>query len=158
MDGRLGTARASRSVTDQAIFDGEVDLDDDGREIDTYFGPGYRFYGFGANSEATVSYPSMAANASLIVTKRNDNKRICRCRHYSFLCRDLNLPCSASALITMFLTQHPPFIFAEPGDIWIDIRLSTPNRTYVFARPEPESSTEGLDHTMTTFRNFSIIY
>jgi hypothetical protein len=121
----------------------------------------------------------MAANASLIVTKRNDNKgriyrvespktfklahdesgsladesaifysqeqetdkarRICKCLHYSFLCREVGLPCSASALITEFIVERQPFIFAEPGDIWIDIRLSTPSRTYVLARRDRES-------------------
>ena len=61
---------------------------------------------------------------------------ICKCRHFSFLCRKLGLPCSASALITSFVHHQPFFIFAEPGDIWIDIRLSTPVRTYVLARRE----------------------
>eukprot|EP00804_Cyclotella_cryptica_P008482 CCRYP_003979-RA/>CCRYP_003979-RA protein AED:0.38 eAED:0.38 QI:1941/0/0.5/1/0/0/2/0/376 len=66
-------------------------------------------------------------------------RRICRCRHYSFLCRDLKLPCSASAVITKFLNPHQPYIFAEPGDLWLDIRLTTPNRTYVLARPRKRS-------------------
>lgn len=176
VSGRLGTANCSGRVTSKTVFEGAVSLpshtwDDD---IDNYFGPGYNFYGFGANSEATLSYPSMASNAALIVTKRNDNKgrlyrvdnpkafklvqsevgvvaderassesqeqeairarRICKCRHFSFLCQELGLPCSASALVTAFVTDAPPFIFAEPGDIWIDIRLTTPNRTYVLAR------------------------
>ena len=117
----------------------------------------------------------MATNATLIVTKRNDNKgslykvnapkafklvheetgivadesapfesqeeearearKVCKSRHYSFLCRELGLPCSSSALITQFVGEHKPYIFAEPGDIWIDVRLSTPVRTYVLARP-----------------------
>ena len=117
----------------------------------------------------------MPTNASLIVTKLNDNKGriykvdapkafklvdfeegvlsnesarfesqqhetdtarcICKCTHFSFLCRDLRLPCSASKLVTEYLHQHEPFIFAEPGDLWLDIRLTTPNRTYVLARP-----------------------
>lgn len=77
VDGRLGTSRASGSVTSPAIFDGEVTLPSyhNGVGIDRYFGPGYKFFGFGPDSdEATSSDPSMAANASLIVTKQNDNK------------------------------------------------------------------------------------
>ncbi|KAL7536468.1 hypothetical protein ACHAXR_007186 [Thalassiosira sp. AJA248-18] len=166
-----------RQITDQVMFEGQVSLPNGGRGVDICFGPGYKFYGFDANSEATLSYPSMASNASLIVTKMNDNKgriykvqsrkalklvnktskrsgeqisfdsqehevikaeRICKCRHFSFLCRKLGLPCSASALITAFVAiKHPPYIFAEPGDVWIDIRLSTPVSTYVLARREP---------------------
>lgn len=66
----------------------------------------------------------------------NVARRICKSPHYSFLCRELGLPCSASALITEFIANRPPYIFAEPGDIWLDIRLTTPNRTYVLARRE----------------------
>ena len=62
-------------------------------------------------------------------------RRICMCKHYSFLCRELKLPCSASAVITGFLKTSLPYIFAEPGDLWLDIKLSTPNRTYLLARP-----------------------
>ena len=158
------------------IFDGEVSLPAEGSRIDRYFGPGYKFYGFEANSEANLNYNSRASNACLIVTKRNDNKgrlyrvdqpkafklvdseggvvanesasfdsqehesmearRSCKCRHFSFLCRELGLPCSASALITSYVRHQPFFNFAEPGVIWIDIRLSTPVRTYVLARRE----------------------
>lgn len=67
-------------------------------------------------------------------------KCICKCRHYAFLCRDLGLPCAAAAVITQYVVEHPPFIFAEPGDLWLDIRLTTPNRTYVLARPHKETS------------------
>ena len=176
VDGRIGSSRgASRTIKDRTMFYGQVRLPCGGGGIDRYFGPGYNFYGFETNSEAALSYPFMASNASLIVTKRNDNKgriyrvdspkafklvhnergiianevspgisqeqeaneakRICKYRHFSFLCRDLGLPCSVSALVTSFLVETPPYIFAQPGDIWIDIRLSTPNRTYVLARP-----------------------
>ena len=126
-------------------------------KIDKYFGPGYNFFGFSPQSMARQSYAPMPSNASLIVTKLNDNKgriykvdapkafkltnveegivknestsyesqqheadiarRICVCKHYSFLCRDLRLPCSASAVVTNFLTLHQPYIFAEPGDL-----------------------------------------
>ena len=55
---------------------------------------------------------------------------------FSFFCREHGLPCSASAFINFFVRHQPFFIFAEPGDIWIDIRLSTPVRTYVLARRE----------------------
>ncbi|KAL7552048.1 hypothetical protein ACHAWF_015281, partial [Thalassiosira exigua] len=122
------------------------------------------------------SYREKASNASLVVTKQNDNKgriyrvqsskafklvseetevgfeiqsrksnqvreaakarRICKRRHLSFLCRKLGLPCAASALIAAFATEQS-YIFAEPGDIWIDICLSTKNRTYVLARRNP---------------------
>ncbi|KAL3793258.1 hypothetical protein ACHAW5_002136 [Stephanodiscus triporus] len=182
VDGRIGAPTPpSRRVTSPTIFSGKVSLRSrKGSMIDRYFGPGYKFYGFDANSEATLSYNSMAANASLIVTKRNDNKgrlyrveqpkafklvkcetgvvvdestafdsqdhesnearRVCKCRHFSFLCRKLGLPCSASALITSF-ARRPPFIFAEPGDVWIDIRLSSPVRTYVLARKELSKET-----------------
>ena len=175
VDGRIGTPRPSRSVTSPTIVYGEVCLSREGDHlIDRYFGPGYKFYGFDSNSEATLSYTSMASNACLIVTRLNDNKgrlyqvdrpkafklvhsepgivvdestpfdsqeheseearRICNCRHFSFLCRELGIPCAASALITKFVRRKPFFIFAEPGDVWIDIRLSTPVRTYVLAR------------------------
>jgi hypothetical protein len=179
VDSRLGTPGPLRSVgrvTSPTIFDGEVSLSAEGSMINRYFGPGYKFYGFEANSEANLNYNSIASNACLIVTKRNDNKgrlyrvdqpkafklvdseggvvanesasfdsqehesmearRSCKCRHFSFLCRELGLPCSASALITSYVRHQPFFIFAEPGDIWIDIRLSTPVRTYVLARRE----------------------
>jgi hypothetical protein len=70
---------------------------------------------------------------------------ICKCRHFSFLCRELGLPCSASALITTFARHQPFFIFAKPGDIWIDIRLTTPVRTYVLARRErPDLDTQSV--------------
>jgi len=168
---RLGS-NARSTITSPAIFDGQVNLGRQSDDMDRYFGPGYNFYGFCPTSEASLSYPNKADNASLIVTKRNDNKgrlykvekrkafklrtrvrgtwkkdvassieeeaieakRICKCRHFSFLCRELGLPCSASALITSFVTDQQPYIFAEPGDIWIDIRLTTPVRTYVLAR------------------------
>ncbi len=179
VDSRLGTPGPLRSVgrvTSPTIFDGEVSLSAEGSMINRYFGPGYKFYGFEANSEANLNYNSIASNACLIVTKRNDNKgrlyrvdqpkafklvdseggvvanesasfdsqehesmearRICKCRHFSFLCGELGLPCSASALITSFVRHQPFFIFAEPGDIWIDIQLSAPVRTYVLARRE----------------------
>ena len=175
VDGRIGTPRSSRSVTSPTVLYGEVCLAGEGDHlINRYFCPGYKFYGFNANSEATLSFTSMASNACLVVTKLNDNKgrlyqverpkafklvhgepgivvdestpfdsqeheseearRICNCRHFSFLCRELGIPCAASALITKFVCRKPFFIFAEPGDVWIDIRLSTPVRTYVLAR------------------------
>jgi len=55
-------------------------------------------------------------------------------RHYSILCQGLGLPCHVATLITRYVEDKPEFIFAEPGDIWIDIRLSTPKRTYLLAR------------------------
>jgi hypothetical protein len=61
-------------------------------------------------------------------------ERICNSRHYSFLCRDLGFSCAVASLITRFAMEDVPFFFAEPGDIWIDIKLSTPTRTYVLAR------------------------
>ncbi|KAL7522546.1 hypothetical protein ACHAWX_007255 [Stephanocyclus meneghinianus] len=164
-------------MTSQSIFEGRLSLPgvEFGDKIDKYFGPGYNFFGFSPQSKARKSYTPMPSNASLIVTKRNDNKgriykvdapkafkltsfeegvvknestsyesqqheadiarRICVSKHYSFLCRDLKLPCSASAVVTSFLNRHQPYIFAEPGDLWLDIRLTTPNRTYVLARP-----------------------
>ncbi|KAL7531844.1 LOW QUALITY PROTEIN: hypothetical protein ACHAXR_007658, partial [Thalassiosira sp. AJA248-18] len=67
----------------------------------------------------------------------SEARRICNCRHYSFLCRKLGLTCSASALITLFAIEYQPFIFAEPGDIWIDIHHSMrATNTYVLARRE----------------------
>ena len=42
--------------------------------MNKYFGPGYNFYGFSANSNAKQAYTPMPTNASLIVTKLNDNK------------------------------------------------------------------------------------
>jgi len=36
----------------------------------------------------------------------------------------------------IFVTERQPFILAKPGDIWIDIRLSTLVRTYVLPRRE----------------------
>jgi len=47
-----------------------------------------------------------------------------RKRHKSFLCRDLGLPCHVASHIFQYVVA-PPSIFAEPGDVWIDIRLST---------------------------------
>ena len=72
-------------------------------------------------------------------------RRICKCKHFSFLCKDLGLPCTASALVTSFVHQHQPYIFAEPGDLWLDIRLTTPNRTYVLARPCSSEEVESSD-------------
>ena len=79
-------------------------------------------------ADESTSYESQEHEANVA-------KRICKCQHYTFLCRELGLPCSASALITEFVIEHRPYIFAEPGDLWLDIRLTTPNRTYVLARP-----------------------
>lgn len=65
-------------------------------------------------------------------------ERICRSRHYSFLCRKLGFSCAVASHITQFAEENVPyFFFAEPGDIWIDIKLSTPTRTYVLARRDP---------------------
>ena len=61
-------------------------------------------------------------------------RQSCESRHYSFLCRELGLPCSSALLVTSFLTNLHPYIFAEPGDLWLDIRLTTPVNTYVLAR------------------------
>jgi hypothetical protein len=47
-----------------------------------------------------------------------------RKRHLSFLCRDLGLPCQVASQISQYLIA-PPFIFAEPGDVWIDLRISS---------------------------------
>lgn len=60
-------------------------------------------------------------------------ERICR-SHHSFLCQQLGLPCQVASHISQYAIHDPPYIFAEPGDVWIDIRLSTPVRTYVLAR------------------------
>ena len=156
---------------ERSIFSGSIFMDEDSQ----YFGPGYHFHGFAADSVASQSYDFKAYNAAMVVTKRNNNigrlmvvsetkafrrvdtemevmadpdqvyesqlhetqeaERICRCRHYAWLCRDLGLPCATAALITQFVTA--PFLFAQPGDVWIDIRLTTPVRTYVLARPCP---------------------
>ncbi len=61
-------------------------------------------------------------------------ERICSSRHWSFLCQDLDLPCGAASLITRYADESPPFIFAEPGDIWIDFNSSDIVRTYLLAR------------------------
>jgi hypothetical protein len=181
---RLSTGRQRRtSIQCETLYSGKVELDRESVEIDRYFGPGYNFYGFSADSEARQSYGPMPSNSGLIVTKLNDNKgriykvdspkafklvmkecgkvrksirytsqeeetevarRICKCKHFSFLCTNLGLPCSAAALITSFVHQHEPYIFAEPGDLWLDIKLTTPNRTYVLARPCSNEDVESL--------------
>jgi hypothetical protein len=49
-------------------------------------------------------------------------------RHYSFLCREMGLSCAVSTLITQYIgddvvpkpCDYPPYLYAEPGDIWID--------------------------------------
>jgi len=81
----------------------------------------------GEMADGPTTYESQAHEAL-------EAERICSCRHFSFLCRDLGLPCNVCTLVTRFVEEDPEFIFAEPRDIWIDIRLSTPNRTYVLAR------------------------
>jgi hypothetical protein len=63
------------------------------------------------------------------VQEAEENCKSLRKRHLSFLCRDLGLPCQVASQITQYVIA-PPFIFAEPGDVWIDI----PKRTYVLAR------------------------
>ena len=189
---RAGSIRTTRSVTSESIFSGRVILSGEGHKIDQYFGPGYNFYGFSANSNARQAYTPMPTNVSLIVTKLNDNKGriykvnapkafklvdfeegvlsnesarfesqqhetdtarcICKCKHFSFLCRNLRLPCSASKLVTEYLHQHEAYIFAEPGDLWLDIRLTTPNRTYALARPcsegQEDSSLDSDDSSL----------
>ena len=79
----------------------------------------------------------------------NEARRICNCRHFSFLCHELGLPCSASVLITAFVRHQPFFIFAEPGDLWIDICLSTPVRTYVLTRKEISTGNQPKDNSDT---------
>lgn len=97
-------------------------------------------------------------NESILYTSQEEEtqaaQRVCRCKHFSFLCTSLGLPCSAAELITSFVHQHEPYIFAEPGDLWLDIRLTTPNRTYVLARPcssedvesDSDSSSDGFGY------------
>lgn len=51
-------------------------------------------------------------------------ERICSSRHVFFLCRDFGLSSATAAIVTQYVTDVQPFIFAEPVDIWIDIRLS----------------------------------
>jgi hypothetical protein len=67
------------------------------------------------------------------VQEAEENCKNFRKRHLSFLCRELGLPCQVASQISQYVIA-PPFIFAEPGDVWIDIRLSTPKRTHVLAR------------------------
>eukprot|EP00956_Cyclotella_meneghiniana_P019711 scaffold34128_cov39-Cyclotella_meneghiniana.AAC.4 len=58
----------------------------------------------------------------------------------------------ASKLVTEYLHQHEAYIFAEPGDLWLDIRLTTPNRTYALARPcsegQEDSSLDSDDSSL----------
>eukprot|EP00979_Chaetoceros_neogracilis_P002418 scaffold419_cov185-Chaetoceros_neogracile.AAC.3 len=57
-----------------------------------------------------------------------------RKRHLSFLCRDLGLPCQVASQISQYLIA-PPFVFAEPGDVWIDLRLKRKSMiNYVLVR------------------------
>lgn len=171
--GRLGSLRTADLVTGLTSFEGKLLLNGSCRTIDRFFGPGYKFFGFSPNTDASRSYTSKAANATLIVTKKHDNKgrlyvinrpkafmpvelesgtlldessdlgsqeqeymvskNYFKRRHISFLCKRLGLPCAVSSIITSYVYANP-CIFAEPGDIWIDIRLTTPVRTYVLAR------------------------
>merc|ERR1712127_203009 len=62
VNGRLGFT-AKSSITDRASLDGEVFLPNEGREINWYFGPGFKFYGFAPDSAASSSYINKAANA-----------------------------------------------------------------------------------------------
>lgn len=66
----VGRRLENRFVHDQTILSGDIYM----YEHTQYLGPGYRFYGFAADSVAANSYPFKATNAALIVTKRNDNK------------------------------------------------------------------------------------
>ncbi|KAL7545827.1 hypothetical protein ACHAWF_009179 [Thalassiosira exigua] len=166
VDGRLGTSRAS--VTDQVIFDGQVHLPYEGHEIDRYFGPGYKFYGFGTDSEATLSYTSMASNASLIVTKMNDNKgriyRVQSPKAFKLVDSEMGVVVNENSLESQEQETNEARRInkCQPGDIWIDIRLTTPNRTYVLARPKSISSSDELDQQdeddsiMTLFEDFHI--
>lgn len=78
-------------------------------------------------------------------------RRSCKCQHFSFLCKNLGLPCSASVLVTSFVLQHQPYIFAEPGDLWLDIKLTTSNRTYILARPCSKEEVYGDDSDNSDF-------
>eukprot|EP00979_Chaetoceros_neogracilis_P004661 scaffold803_cov154-Chaetoceros_neogracile.AAC.2 len=49
-----------------------------------------------------------------------ENCKNFRKRHLSFLCQDLGLPCQVASQISQYLIASP-FIFAEPGDVWIDL-------------------------------------
>ena len=69
-------------------------------------------------------------------------ERKCHVRHYSILCRELGFSCAVASHITRFVGEDDlPFFFAEPGDIWIDIKLSTPTRTYVLALGDETTTT-----------------
>lgn len=46
-------------------------------------------------------------------------ERTCESRHLSLLCKHIGFPCDIASLITKYLIDSPPFIFAEPGDIWM---------------------------------------
>jgi len=173
----IGRRHHQRSIIGNTIHDGRIDL------TNQYFGDGYNIFGFSADSEEAQSYQHKPANASLVVTHRNNNlgrllvvserkafrlieteqgvmrdpdivyesqeheaeeaERICNSRHFSCLCQDLGLPCHVATLITRYADDKPAYFFAEPGDIWIDIRLTTPVRTYVLARRSKESATTG---------------
>ncbi len=66
--------------------------------------------------------------------ENNEADKICCSRHWSFLCQHLGLPCGAASLITRYADESPPFIFAEPGDVWIDLNSSNHIRTFILAR------------------------
>eukprot|EP00592_Proboscia_alata_P006408 CAMPEP_0194354490 /NCGR_PEP_ID=MMETSP0174-20130528/2647_1 /TAXON_ID=216777 /ORGANISM="Proboscia alata, Strain PI-D3" /LENGTH=464 /DNA_ID=CAMNT_0039123463 /DNA_START=161 /DNA_END=1555 /DNA_ORIENTATION=- len=164
-----------RKIRAKSIISAKIQMPEWGHPTWNFFGPGYKVFGFPEDSKLTRCSLEKPTNASLIVTKKNNNlgrmyvvserkafRRIqseagsmtdkpvtmskvqkqevidaelcCGRRHFSFLCKDLGLPCETGGLITRFVVDDPPFIFAEPGDIWIDTRLSTPTTTYVLAR------------------------
>jgi hypothetical protein len=70
-------------------------------------------------------------------------------RHYSFLCREMGLSCVLATLITQYIgndvlpkpEDYPPYLYAEPGDIWMGGKLSSRNtRTYLLARKRHENN------------------
>lgn len=165
----------SRKIRAKTMLSVKVEMPEWGHPTWKYFGPGYNCFGFPKDSQLSRCYQEKPTNASLVVTKKNNNlgrmyvvserKAFCRIhkeaglmtdepvttsklqkqeaikaeqcccsRHFLFLCRDLRLPCNVCVLITRFVIDDPPFMFAEPGDIWIDISLSTSTTTYVLGR------------------------
>lgn len=80
----------------------------------------------------------------------NHAQRIYNTRHYSFLCREMGLSCVLATLITQYIgndvlpkpEDYPPYLYAEPGDIWMGGKLSSRNtRTYLLARKRHDNQT-----------------
>ena len=63
-----------RQIRGETIFNGRVGMDGGrGSDTDQYFGGGYNILGFSADSEAAQSYQNKPANASLVITRLNNN-------------------------------------------------------------------------------------